>query len=80
MPANLELIFPLKGVDKNWANSTQPPLTSPELKNVRPQDVSENRSRGGQRPGLVKWSDDRIGGDEQPIVAMETITTDIIVS
>ena len=74
MPVNLELIFPLKGVDKNWANSTQPPLTSPELLNVRPQDVSENRARGGQRPGLTKWgAGTQIGGIDAPVVAMTCI-------
>ena len=78
MAANLELMFPLKGLDKNWSNAAQPPLTSPDLLNVRPQDVSEKRARGGQRPGLVKWSDDRIGGAEQPVLAMATIATAVL--
>ena len=75
MPANLELLFPLKGLNKNWANANQPPLTSPDLLNVRPQDVSEKRSRGGQRPGLELVYDEVIGGGVAPCVALLQITT-----
>jgi hypothetical protein len=72
--ANFELRFPLKGINKNWANTDQPPMTTPNCKNVRPRDVSEQRSRGGQRPGLDKWGNgDQIGGAAQPVVAILTI-------
>lgn len=72
--ANLEIGFPLKGIDRNWANSEQPPLTSPYLLNVRPKDVSDNRTRGGQRPGLDKWADgDLIGGAAAPVVFILTV-------
>ena len=76
MPANYEAQFPLGGVDKNWANSDQPPKTSPDLNNVRPREASEDRSRGGQRPGLDKWgAGTLIGASEQPIVAIITVNT-----
>lgn len=76
MAANLKITFPLKGIDKNWSNSDQPPLTSPELLNVRPIDVSEERARGGQRPGLDLVYDERIGGNPAvPCVCILQITT-----
>lgn len=53
--------FPLKGKDVNWAFRNQPTLTSPDLENVRPQDVYDKRIRGGQRPAVRKWSPNRIG-------------------
>lgn len=66
-----EIQFPLKGIDKNWANSNQPPTTSPSMLNVRPKDVSEERTRGGQRPGLDKWgAGTLIGAAEQPVVML----------
>lgn len=74
MPANFEIKFPLKGIDKNWANSEQPPITSPDMNNVRPKDVSEARLRGGQRPGLDKWGDgDRIASSQEPVVIILTV-------
>lgn len=69
--ANLEFPFPLKGKNENYSASEQPPLTSPDLQNVRPYDTSEERARGGQRPGLDKWgAGNQIGGASQPVVAI----------
>jgi len=65
--------FPLKGKDENWSVSKQPPLTSPNLVNVRPYDVQSNRARGGQRPGLeilFTWA----AATGQPVLAMAQIT------
>lgn len=75
MPANLEIRFPLKGINRNWSNDSQPPLTSPDLLNVRAQDVSENRTRGGQRPGLALLYAERIGSVPNPIVSLFQVTT-----
>jgi len=72
----IEFIFPLRGLDKNWGTSKQPPLTSPNLSNVRPYDVQGKRARGGQRPGLKKilsWSDGYPAGN-RPVIAMEQVT------
>ena len=69
--ANLEFPFPYKGKNENWPASRQPPLTSPNLSNVRVYDVLKNRARGGQRPGTAKWGNGTlIGGANQPVVAM----------
>jgi hypothetical protein len=70
----VELKFPLKGIDKGWSNSEQPPVTSPDLDNVRAIDVRSNRIRGGQRPGLKRWAKGiKIGTNFNPIVAMCTV-------
>ena len=69
----LTLPFPLEGINKNAAASTQPPATSPAMLNVRPCDVMENRIRGGQRPGLKKQYPVCIGTDK-PVVAIGTVT------
>lgn len=75
---NLEVSFPLQGLDQRWAVAAQPPLTSGSLSNVRPFDVMENRSRGGQRPGLVRWgTPNRLAGNRRidRLVQIEFIIT-----
>lgn len=67
--------FPYKGLDKSVAASKQPMLTSYSMLNVRPQDVADNRVRGGQRPGLKKWGEGTQAGSTQPIVALCVIGT-----
>lgn len=69
-----ELKFPIKGIDRGWANSDQPPITSPDLNNVRAVDTQLSRIRGGQRPGLKRWAKGtQVGTVRNPIVAMITI-------
>jgi len=46
----VELPFPLKGYNKNWAYGKQPPITSPYMINMRPYDPDEVRARGGASP------------------------------
>jgi hypothetical protein len=72
-----ELKFPVKGIDKNWANSDQPPMTSPDMNNVRPYGVSETRLRGGQRPGLGLRYSERISssGFNEPVVVICQVTS-----
>ena len=53
--------FPLKGLDLSLQSSSQPPLTSPRMKNARPFDVLENKARGGQRAGLILRYPDWLG-------------------
>lgn len=57
----IRLYFPMKGKDTNYAASSQPPFTSPRLRNVRPYDVLERRARGGQRPGLRRMYEQILG-------------------
>ena len=73
--ANVELQFPIMGKSEITAAAKQPQLTSPDMNNVRPQDVAENRIRGGQRPGLDKRYSQQIGSDsEYPIIALLQVT------
>lgn len=53
--------FPLKGENKNFASIFQPPITTFNLNNVRVYDVLDERARGGQRPGLNKRYQQKLG-------------------
>ena len=65
--------FPIKGVNRGRASSDQPEATSYKMQNVRP--FWDGRLRGGQRPGTAKWgAGDQIGGAEQPVVAMCSVS------
>lgn len=57
----IELRWPTKGVDRSKPYRAQPPFSTPDCRNVRPTDTIEGRSRGGQRPGITKWSYDQLG-------------------
>ena len=68
--------FPLRGVHRGVVTDRQPRSTSPDMINVRPFDVLDVRARGGQRPGMVKWgAGTRIGGVEQPVVAICSVAS-----
>ena len=67
----MKLRFPYQGIDKGRVLCEQPEMTSPNMNNIRPFDVLDNRMRGGQRPGLDKWgAGTQIGAAEQPVVAI----------
>lgn len=64
-------VFPIKGQVLSRQAGFADGSSSSSLNNVRPQDVTTGRLRGGQRPGLDKWGNGtQIGGSEQPVVAM----------
>ena len=72
----MEIMFPIKGLHRGFPTEKQPPLTSFKVLNVRPYDTFSNRLRGGQRPPLVKWgAGTLVGGAEQPIVAICTVSS-----
>jgi len=73
----MEIPFPSAGLHEGLAAEKQPPTTSPQLQNVRPFDVTEERSRGGQRPGFVLAYTTQIGG-EYPVLHISQITTTYI--
>jgi len=70
----IEFRFPIEGKDENWSFANQPPLTSPDMNNVRPFDVLGKRMRGGQRPGLDKLFAQQIGGTSAQIDCLLQIT------
>ena len=72
----MQIPFPFKGENKGVAAHRQPPISSPDMNNVRLYDTLDTRARGGQRPGLDKWgAGTQIGGAEQPVVAMCTVSS-----
>lgn len=50
--SDIDLRFPVAGVDRSTAVQNQPPFTTTDALNVRPRDVTDKRERGGSRPGL----------------------------
>jgi len=70
----MKLSFPVKGIHKGVAASSQPEMTSPDMLNVRPYDVLERKVRGGQRGGISKLYARQIGEVASPIVAICSVT------
>ena len=73
----MRIPFPSSGLHEGLPSQDQPVTTSFLLQNVRPFDVSDERIRGGQRPGTVLAYTTRIVGD-YPIIAMTSIVTTYI--
>lgn len=71
----MELQFPKDGLNEGQAYEKQPATTSPNLMNVRPFDVEEDRLRGGQRPAIVKAYSTQIAGDHPVLLITEIATT-----
>lgn len=72
---SINVPLPIKGINKGLPVNTTPSEYSSYMNNVRPTDVLEGRLRLGQRPGLKKWSDTQIGGVENPVVAICSVST-----
>lgn len=69
-----EIPFPLLGQSTNWAYEKQRKFTTPYLLNVRPYDADGKRARGGSRPGLGKAFAQQIGGANELIDAVVSVT------
>jgi hypothetical protein len=76
----LDVVFPYKGVNQAVAYMKQPPITTHLMKNMRVKDVSEQRARGGQRPGTKKVSTDQIGSTKPVLKIVQVATTYIPVA
>ena len=74
-----EIFCPYRGLNETAAYSHQAELTSPLLCNVRVRGVSENRARGGQRPGMSKVFATQAGSD-RPVIRIVQITNTYIKS
>jgi len=61
----VELQFPIAGLDRAWPYQSQPPFSTPDALNVRPFDTLEGRGRGGSRPGLYRYG--RPATDGKPL-------------
>ncbi len=71
--SDLELSFPLKGLNVGAPASKQPAGTSRDLNNVRP--FYDGKAVGGQRIGVDKKYSEQISSASVPIVAMCSVTT-----
>ena len=65
--------FPIQGYHEGAAYTAQPKQTTPDCLNVYPYDVDKDRARGGQRPGVKKYSD----GDQYVGVSSGTLVQHI---
>ena len=73
----MKVPFPVLGLHEGLPAAEQPIQTSFSLQNVRPYDVSDERVRGGQRPGTKLAYSTQIAGDF-PVIAMVQITSTYI--
>lgn len=73
----MKIPFPVLGLHEGLPAAEQPVRTSFSLQNVRPYDVSDERVRGGQRPGTKLAYTTQVVG-EHPIIAMTSIITTYI--
>ncbi len=72
----MRIPFPSKGINKGQAAHQQASDTSSDMKNMRLYDTLDTRARGGQRPAVDKWgAGTLIGGAEQPVVAIITVSS-----
>lgn len=69
----IEIGFPLGGLNRKGAYRQQPPYTSTDLLNVRAVTGLEGRERGGSRPGLTQFYYDVLG-DGWPIRLLTSMT------
>ena len=53
---DIDLPFPVKGIQEVGPHSKQPPQSTHDAKNVMPLDTAEDRLRGGRRPGIANVS------------------------
>jgi len=70
----MEFPTPIKGIFEGFAPDKIPGEYSPDMNNVRPRDVLENRIRLGQRPGLDKAYAQQIANSNYPVVWLGSIT------
>lgn len=60
---DIEIQWPIKGLNRRAALQKQPPYSTPDCNNVWPDDAiaGEERTRGGSRPGLGKKFSEELG-------------------
>jgi len=56
----VELMFPMRGIDRSSTYQKQPKGTTPIAINVRAFSPDEDRARGGMRGGLVRYIDAQV--------------------
>ena len=73
--AIIDLNFPIGGLNRRYSYQHQPPYTTPNCLNIRPDESLEGRARGGSRPGLGKAFSTQLGSGSpiRLLAEMETL-------
>ena len=71
----IELPFPLKGLNDNLSFTDQPPQTTNEMVNMRGIDPATGRERGAQRSGLSKLNSTQVSATAK-VRDLATVTFD----
>jgi hypothetical protein len=71
----MKIPYPIEGLSEGRATVEQELRTSFSLQNTRPYDVSDERIRGGQRPGTALAYTTQVVGDFPVIKMLSVITT-----
>ena len=74
----MKIPFPIEGQSRGLPAQKQPERTSFSLINMRPFDVTSERIRGGQRPGITKAYSTQVSGASHPVLYMTSIVTTYI--
>ena len=77
----MRIPFPIEGLVEGAPSSSQKIRTAFFMQNVRPFDVTEEKIRGGQRPGTTKAYSTQVGlvgATAHPVLAMCAVTSTYI--
>lgn len=69
----INLRFPSAGLNRRFSVQSQPPFTTADVLNMRPDGTFEGRERGGSRPGLEKAYGDVVLGGGEPVNMMGSV-------
>lgn len=72
-PRTVELQFPVAGLNRRLGYKQQPPFTTPDAQNVRPDGTLLGRRRGGSRPGLINHTRTQIASGSFPIRMLSSV-------
>jgi hypothetical protein len=65
----IDLLWPAAGLNRRFGYEQQPPYSTVEALNVRPEATPEGRMRGGSRPGLMKAFPRQLATEQTLIIA-----------
>jgi hypothetical protein len=74
----MKLDFPVLGLHRGLASEQQAPGTTFEILNMKPEDTTSERLRGGQRGGLIKAYTTQVSGGARPVLSICSVVTTYI--
>ena len=69
---DIEIPFPIGGLEQRAGYQSKNPQFTPECVNVMPEDAEEGRSRGGSRQAIQKRYADSVGSRARLIEVVES--------